>query len=550
MANRELHTRMLSSLAKVFPDRIYGRVSKEIHAARGQCVSFQVAYRFFASRYRQKNYRIELSSPLSEHTALYCVGNVPSALAAYPERNDDNYISKRAGLYPDPLYPLEGDSVPAVMGFWRTLWVTVKIPKALAAGRYSVAIAFLGEDGAVAAKSVCFVTVHEAILPDAKLRYTQWFHCDCIADAHGVGIFSEEHWRLIGDYMRLAAEHGMNMILTPVLTPPLDTAVGSERPTVQLVDVDKQGDSYRFDFTRLERYVKLALACGIRDFEISHFFTQWGAGHAPKVMAREGGEVRRIFGWETAADDPAYVSFLGQLIPSLIRVLEGLGVTKERIWFHVSDEPHREHLPRYRVAKSILRDLIVGCHHIDALSDYDFYREGLVEVPVVATGYIEPYLNARVDNMWCYYCCSQCVKVSNRFFSMPSARNRIIGVQMYKYGMSGFLHWGYNFYYSEHSVRRIDPYAETDGGGAFPSGDAFSVYPYKDGVIPSLRQKVFANALEDIRLLQLLENKIGKARVVELLDALSGGELTFSSYPKDESFFAELYRRVFALLDD
>ena len=173
-----------------------------------------------------------------------------------------------------------------------------------------------------------------------------------------------------------------------------------------------------------------------------------------------------------------------------------------------------------------------------------------METPVVATNRIEPYLDAKVEGMWCYYCCSQCVDVANRFFAMPSSRNRIIGVQIYKTGMSGFLHWGYNFYYSQYSVRKLDPYRETDGGGAFPSGDCFSVYPYGDTVIPSLRQKVFANALEDVRLLQLLEAKIGKDRVVEMIDAVAGEPITFSHYPHDDSFFDRLYGRIFELLQE
>ena len=548
MLQKELQTRVLSSLAKVFPDRIVGKSCKHGEAARGQALSFQVAYRYFAPRYKQRTYRVEVVSPLGEYITVYRVGNVPAELAAYPERNDKNYISTRAGLFPDPLYPLENGSVSVAMGLWRALWVSVEIPESVAAGEYPVKVLFYDEDGAVAATCTYRIKVHAATLPAATLLYTQWFHCDCIADAHGVKIFSEEHWRLIGEYMCLATKHGMNMILTPVVTPPLDTAVGGERPTVQLVEIEKDGDRYTFDFARLGRFVSLARDCGIGHFEISHFFTQWGAAHAPKVVARENGRTRRIFGWDTAADSKEYQSFLGQLIPALIQAFLELGVARERLWFHVSDEPKTEHLPQYRRSQGALSPLIEGCHHIDALSDYDFYREGLVETPVVATDHAEPYLDAKVDGMWCYYCCSQCVDVANRFFAMPSSRNRIIGVQIYKYGMSGFLHWGYNFYYSQYSVRKLNPYEETDSGGAFPSGDAFSVYPYRNTVIPSLRQKVFANALEDVRLLQLLEAKIGKDRVVEMIDAVAGEPITFSHYPHDDSFFDRLYGRIFELL--
>ena len=107
MSQKEMQIRALSSLAKVFPDRIVGKTCRHGEAARGQEHSFQVAYRYFAPRYRQRTYRVEVVSPLREYITLYRVGNVPAELAAYPERNDGNYISKKAGLFPDPLYPLE-----------------------------------------------------------------------------------------------------------------------------------------------------------------------------------------------------------------------------------------------------------------------------------------------------------------------------------------------------------------------------------------------------------------------------------------------------------
>ena len=57
-----------------------------------------------------------------------------------------------------------------------------------------------------------------------------------------------------------------------------------------------------------------------------------------------------------------------------------------------------------------------------------------------------------------YYCTGQYVDVTNRFIVQPGYRTRILGTQMYKYQLDGFLHWGYNFYNAEHSIFPIDPY--------------------------------------------------------------------------------------------
>ena len=67
------------------------------------------------------------------------------------------------------------------------------------------------------------------------------------ADYYHAEVFGEEHWKALENQIALAAELGINMLLTPVFTPPLDTAEGTERTTVQLVDISEEDDGYRFD---------------------------------------------------------------------------------------------------------------------------------------------------------------------------------------------------------------------------------------------------------------------------------------------------------------
>ena len=106
---------------------------------------------------------------------------------------------------------------------------------------------------------------------------------------------------------------------------------------------------------------------------------------------------------------------------------------------------------------------------IDALSDYAFYEKGLVEHPIPANNHIQPFIDHGVPGLWTYYCCAQGVDVPNRFFAMPSARNRIMGVLMYLYEIRGFLQWGYNFYNSGFSRKHIDPFSDTHADYSFPS---------------------------------------------------------------------------------
>ncbi len=41
-----------------------------------------------------------------------------------------------------------------------------------------------------------------------------------------------------------------------------------------------------------------------------------------------------------------------------------------------------------------------------------------------------------------------------QIFSIPSQRNRVLGYQLYKYNVKGFLHWGYNFWNTQYSKKK------------------------------------------------------------------------------------------------
>lgn len=539
---RSLTLYLLSSLAKVFPDGIYGEpLAGRQSLLANEEYSFQLALLPEGGGHFKFDLDLLVESPLADCITVRRVVNVPSELPAY-EDADGDYLRKAPGLFPDALVPMTWPAVEAIPGRFTALWVTVRPDGRFAAGRYPVGITLANEELGIRECAEFELELIGAALPEQELLYTQWFHADCIASVHRTEVFGERHWELIGRYMETAAANGVNLLLTPIFTPPLDTQPGGERPTVQLVDVFSTPEGYRFGFERLERWLTLAEQAGIHQFEFSHLFTQWGAEHAPKIVALVNGEERRIFGWETAADSPEYAAFLRAFLPELRAFLQNRGIW-ESCWFHVSDEPGIAAIENYRRAAALLEECLPGAKRMDALSDLDFYREGLVPTPIAATTGIEPFLNAGVSPLWAYYCCSQGVDVSNRFFAMPSARSRVIAAQLYKYDIRGFLHWGYNFYYTQYSREGIDPWLTTDAGCAFPSGDAFSVYPGEDGPVESIRLKVFHEALQDLRAFRLLESLAGREAVMAILED-GGKPITFSRYPRSERYVLGLRERV------
>lgn len=495
---------------------------------------------------------ISVESPLEKYIKIYSVKRIAADYPCDPEADDD-YITKVPKLIPDLLVPLEKQNLSAnYIGEMSVFWIEVCVPRGIAAGRSHITLSFKGTeiDQTANIKKINYnesVTLNVEILPTCLPKpetiFTQWFHTDCIASVYNTEIYSERHWQLIDKYMEMASDLGINMILTPVFIPPIDTYPGECRPNVQLVKIKKKDEKYTFDFALLRKYIGLAKKNKIKYFEISHLFSQWGCKFAPNIYVSENGKEKLAFGWDVSANNSRYAEFLAQFIPKLKEALKEENVL-EQCFFHLSDEPAEEHLTQYEYARNLVKPLLGDCKTIDALSHLDFYKRGLVEHPICGIDGIEPFIENDVDKLWAYYCCAQFKDVSNRFMAMPSYRNRIIGLQLYKYGIKGFLHWGYNFYYSQYSQYTINPYVTTSTEGIFSSGDAFSVYPGNDGPLPSLRAFVFREALEDIEICKLLERKIGKKAVVKMIEDDAGMEITFKQYPKNSEFIPKIIDKM------
>ena len=526
----------LGSLDKVFLDRAPVGGYRGGSLLRGENYSFQFAFTapFIKDEWMCWDMaELSLESDISDNLDLYLVRNVPVHVATYVHY-DHGYEATGAGMYPDPLIPLKkGEQVKLVVGKWQSIWVRTRGD--IQPGKHTVRITLTSEKGGTASAEV-ELDVLPVRLPEQKLMYTNWFHCDCISDLHGKEIFSDEYWTVMESYMKLAGENGVNMILVPAFTPALDTPVGGERMTAQLVEVTKTGDKYTFGFDKLDRYIASAQKYGIKWFEHNHFFTQWGVENAPKVMATVDGEYKRIFGWDTKATGEEYTSFLHQYLDALIPHLKEMGID-DSFYYHISDEPRAEHMDNYLAAKAVVYDRLKNYHFFEALSHIELYKEGAVPTPVAITDTVSQFVGV-ADDLWTYYTGFWSFALSNRLISMASRRNRVIGMQMYKNGIKGFLHWGFNYYYNFLSREAFNPMTNPDAYEEFPAGTSYIVYPNGDTAAPSIRLFVFHDAIQDVTAMQLLESAIGHEATVEIIEN-AGGKVDWRTCPgTNEQFLA------------
>lgn len=552
-----LLTKIVSPLEKVFYDDKLSKFKayKSSTALIGENASFEIAFMCpDPSEHAYHHYTCTVSAEMFKDGKKYnadCVTvnvieHAPSVYPAVLLKEHDEYLRTMPGLFPDILIPADSEYVIRVLPeITNSLWVDVDTTN-LDAGRYKVAVSFLDEQKNEIAKTEHSLTVIGAKLPEQETAVTHWIHTDCIADYYGIKVFSKNYWKAVKKIIKTAVDNGSNMIYTPLFTPPLDTVVGGERATVQLVDVSKNGSTYTFNFEKLEKWVDICKECGVKFYEMSHLFTQWGAGHAPKIIA----DGKKIFGWETDSAGAEYENFLSQLLPALCKELERMGIG-ENTCFHISDEPNENHLESYRAASRIMHKYLKNYKVMDAMSDTEFYDEGLVDIPVPHVHKAEHFFERNARPRWIYYC-GAAKNTMGREFALPSYRNRMTGIQLYTTDSDGFLHWGFNFYNSAKSLRRVDPYFITDADRQFVSGDSFMVYPAEDfGVYRSLRLAVFKNGVDDLRALKLCESLAGRAATLAAVEECNGGKLLgLGDLPEDKDFLLKLRNKINKMISE
>ncbi len=471
---------------------------------------------------------VKFEGALADCATVRMVESVPNYLPAYstPKKLaelDPHFVRTTPGLYPDMLMPAtHGGRFPLLNQQLHPLWVDFKPNDTVPAGTYPTVIKLCRVDGEAIAEATIELTVLPALMPEQDTRVTNWFYTDCLADYYGEEPFSDRHFAICENFVKTAVDNGINMILMPIFTPPLDTAVNGERTTTQLVGVTVENGKYSFDFALCERWLDMCDRVGVKYIEVAHLFTQWGAYHAPKIMATVDGEYKRIFGWDTDASGEEYVTFLHAFLTEFTAFLEARG-DKERTYFHISDEPNDKHLEQYKTNRENVLVVLKGWKILDALSHIEYYHQGLCEYPVAYTPRIGDFLKEDIKERWTYYCCGPTYHYSNRFLAGSLPRVRSIGMQMYKYGIDGFLHWGFNYYNNQFSDDVINPFTNMTAGYWGIAGDAAVVYPGYNGTpIESIRLLAFRQAFDDIRVMKLCESYYGKERVVQEIEAIAG----------------------------
>ena len=544
-----------SSLTRVYPKSPIGSMqTMTIPSARNAQVSFQACFQNQSMRGITVDCTVD--APKDIEVLVRRVGYVPmwNHTSDVPIKEQDG-VGFTPGLVPDPLFA-EHSVVSGPEGN-QSFWITVKVPGSIEPGMRALTVHLkpIGAKDGVEAKMVVNIDVRSlTIKPRRDFPVTHWWNPDCIYDRYKVAPFGDEWFKLTESYLDNMVSHGSDVIFVPVFHHRREVV---ERPSQLLIVTNPKPGEYKFDWTRVRRFVAMARKSGFQYFEWPHL---WHMKITPQGAITAAAEPQRVYlaGSEkpklVVPDDyPAkgedYIVFLKQFLPEFHKFLLDEKLL-EASFFHVSDEPggSEDDLARYKAVRDMLKELAPWTNGkvIDAMSDVNYGRMNLIDGPVPNVAAAGAYISEGIPH-WVYYCCGPRGEYLNRFFDTPLAKIRMSGMLFYHLKALGFLHWGYNFWYvmdlgfNPVHQNLIDPFTDgaagsTSGGDGEPYGDSFVVYPGADGPIDSIRWEVFAESLQDYAMLQSAGVKPDDPMLADLKD--------YANFPKSEKWIRATVDRI------
>jgi hypothetical protein len=168
---------------------------------------------------------------------------------------------------------------------------------------------------------------------------------------------------------------------------------------------------------------------------------------------------------------------------------------------HVADEPTGANAASYiRIAEFVKKHLpgipvIEACMHSQLANTIDIWTPILDQYHGEYAFYRER--QAAGDEVWFYTCTGPQGNYANRFLEQPLIQTRLLHWINYRYGATGYLHWGFNWWH----LNTIDDSAAASN---WPGGDAWIVYPADGTVYSSIRLAAMRDGIADYELLKLL----------------------------------------------
>ena len=536
----KVHFWLESSLKRVYPKSEPGSAKPlEILAPRNGQVSFQACLRNDSQNELRPTCTITGADDLTIQVRRVGYVTMTHGTTDTPpeELEGANFIP---GLVPDPLYSENSARVGPYENV--SFWITVKVPADAKPGKRELVVRFdLGQKCPTCPTSqtemVANLTVSKFVVkPRHDFPVIHWWRTEAIWDWYKTGMFEDpRHWEITRNYIQNMVDHGTDVIYVPMFFMRRETFV---RPAQLLKVTEPDPGKYEFDFTDVSKFLKMAKECGAEYYEWPHFWIYWGVENPARVYKWVDGKAVMLWPPNEDGHGEVYHNFLRQFLPQFHDFLVKEGVL-DKSFFHLSDEPGGgQHLINYKKAREFLRENAPWMKVMDALSDINYGRQGLTDIPIPIISAAQPYIDEKIPH-WVYFCCGPRGAYLQRLLDTPLPKIRMSGWLFYRLGADGFLHWGYNYWHLMEQEKLGDPFTDACSGAwpGIPPGDPFEVYPGADGKpIDSIRWEVFAESLQDYAILQTAG--------IKPTDPMLADIKSYADFPKNEKWINEALKGI------
>lgn len=437
-------------------------------------------------------------------------------------------------LIADPLLPEE--SIEVAAGQPQALWLSMRLPANAPAGRYTLPITLLRAadfaDEEVVGQAEVTLELASLALPEPRDFHhflDLWQHPTGLARGHKVPLWSEAHWALIERYAAELARLGQKAITIIASDSPWagqrcrrDVDYPSTLHEYNIVGISRGADgTLRFDFSRLDRYIKTYLRLGIdQAIEVIGLLAAWDdefgrplADHPDNIRLACYDEASGRITWlRQQSELRMYLAALGHHL-------------KARGWWEITrftaDEPSDVALFRQRLdfLHSVLPDAraMIPFYHMELM---DAFLDDVADwVPVLhgmgrqaeATRRLQAIVQARGDRFLWYVCCAPARP--NNFITSPAIEGRTQGWFSAWARLDGFLRWAFTCW-------PADPWGRPGFRfPSWPSGDMFLVYPGRDGrPVRTLRGEMLLAGIQDYELIHLARQRAAELAIAAALD--------------------------------
>jgi len=527
----------IDPLEKILKEQTYfHETGTEVNVARGEHASFQFLFRNSNSTKGLSVSASPIFLGLEEQVSVKIsyVDYVKNGRTT-PSPSRDRIFSA-SGYYPDPLIPVSDRDIPAFDN--QPAWISIEIPKNARPGKYSGLIIFSGTSQGrefTISKEIT-INVYNVAIDKSSLWITNWWFTGSqqlrlLNNGNDILPYSEQYWEVIKLFATNMKEYRQNVVMIS----PID-----------LTKFSQNGRTYAFDFTNFDKTVEI--------------FIKYGA-----IKRIEGGHLGgRISGWDgpfglsipilkndtnyialRTISEPAVKEFYKQFISALTSHLNTKGWTSMYMQ-HIADEPIESNIESYKEISSFIHSLMPGMPVIEA--NHASSLAGSIDVWVPQLNFLKENYKFYQDQqkegkeVWFYTCLAPQGNYANRFVELPLIQTRLLHWINYRFGITGYLHWGLNYWDS-------DPYGDVSGiievsCNVLPGGDTHIVYPGFMRLNSSIRLEAMRDGICDYELLKMLEKK-NPEKAKSIAGAVVAG---FDLYDCNIKAFREKRKQILELL--